>query len=322
LVLWYHQIAVSDPAIAREDIDTAEAFLSVLDPTNSRWVKDIRDWVFRGHADLAWKLVPGILRCDGTLEPWMKFLTARERIYAADGRLRDYMRTYAEFNAIKEFMVAADRAGHPIPDDSQALRSARDLNALLVSAAKNRGVPPSKPWPPQELLSIVALAQHSGLLTRLLDWSRRARVAAYHAAERVVFGGEAPRSERMVVWALRHPMIEWGWGEGTADADLVRIVTAPQATNPYLAAQAGLFTLVRHHHEDVPFDALLEERMAKGVPEYLSGGLPAMWRLSLPRSQAPRLLRLLGLDGISAATVFPGLPGVARSLEEQRRWEY
>jgi hypothetical protein len=296
----------ADDPVQPQDFTRAEDLLAVLGPTDPRWKDDLRDWVFRGHADLDWKLVPSILRCEGKPEPWKRFLSSEDERAAADSNIRDIVRKRAEFQAIVEFMTAADRVGLAIPEDSQILRSSQHLAALVVGAPPERGAAPLSDglWPPRAMLSIVALAQHYGILTRLLDWSWRPRVAAYHAVERALFGPGPLRSDRLVVWGLRHAFITWGWWKGQ-DSKLVTLVTAPQATNPNLAAQAGLFTVVRDRHEDAALDDIITERIASGkVVKWMKA--PAMWKLTLPHSEAPRLLRLLALDGVSAATVYPG----------------
>jgi hypothetical protein len=88
---------------------------------------------------------------------------------------------------------------------------------------------------------------------------------------------------------------------------------------PTLSAQAGLFTVVRDAHEDVSLESVIRDSSEN--EGWLLPMLPVMRKLTLPHSEARRLLRLLALDGVNAATVFPGYGGVVASLEEERLWE-
>jgi hypothetical protein len=49
---------------------------------------------------------------------------------------------------------------------------------------------------------------------------------------------------------------------------------------------------------------------------------PAFWKFTLPHTEAPTLLRLLALDGISAATIFPSYAGVVSALRERPLWDF
>jgi hypothetical protein len=169
-------------------------------------------------------------------------------------------------------------------------------------------------WPPHELTSLVALAQHYLIPTRLLDWTWKPRVAAYFAA-RDVMKNEARRKGRLAVWALRIAMVESLWIHQT-DPD-VEIVRAPYASNPNLAAQAGLFTVARHVHENVGLQAVLERQcMGRGLPLNT-----VLAKLTLPVTEARSLMARLAYEDVSAATVFPGYGGVSETLREQEWWD-
>ncbi|MDA1128439.1 MAG: FRG domain-containing protein, partial [Chloroflexi bacterium] len=76
----------------------------------------------------------------------------------------------AEFVALREFVVLADRVGLPIPGDSQIFREPVEPTELYDD------------WPSQEIWQILAVAQHHGVPTRLLDFSFDSNTAAFFAA--------------------------------------------------------------------------------------------------------------------------------------------
>jgi FRG domain-containing protein len=63
-----------------------------------------------------------------------------------------------------------------------------------------------KEWPPNEVLSLMALAQHHGIPTRLLDWSRHPLKAAWFAASEA---SESLEKEGLLsVWALSVELLD------------------------------------------------------------------------------------------------------------------
>jgi hypothetical protein len=207
----------------------------------------------------------------------------------------------AELRLLQLFVEACDLSALPWPIDSSTfceqwiLTNCRGLNDV----ARN-----PETWPPRELFDLLAIAQHHRVPTRLLDWTRRSHVASYFAAEGGLDDGGHGDGD-MAVWAL--DLERRGLFRG------VEVVRVPGATSKNLAAQEGLFTLVRgpgargQPYVGSRIEDVLDEKFAHNP-----SACP-LWKITLPRSQAPKLLERCAKFGVSGATLFPGYDGAARS---------
>lgn len=160
---------------------------------------------------------------------------------------------------------------------------------------------------------LMGLAQHHGLPTLLLDWTRRAPVAAYAAASSACDPSTTDKGDHLAIWALRaQPDQSFSCGrQEDYSTAMFQVYQAPAGTNPNLRAQAGLFTLV-FGYDDPGVDTIVARRGDDG---------PELRRLTLPHSEAPKLLRLLANEGITGASMFPGADGVVRSMREESWWD-
>ena len=171
----------------------------------------------------------------------------------------------------------------------------------------------------------MALAQHYGIPTRLLDWTRYSLVAAFFAAE----GGlktllEYPE-ERLVVWSLFYPLM------GTKTYNVkggysLRVIRAPGATNPNLTAQQGAFTLAhpRHTREWSGFYRPLEKILWEpedGENFRTDIQQCELRKFTLPVKESPRLLHLLENYDITPSSIYPGYNSIADDLKNQGRWK-
>lgn len=140
---------------------------------------------------------------------------------------------------------------------------------------------------------MLALGQHHGLPTRLLDWTESPYVAAFFAFSPATF--LKANDSQIVIWALDRRSPIW------YPVDGIGVIDLPSIGNLRLRNQAGKFTRAQ-----APV-ATIEEYIEKH-----KDSSNALTRLLVPRSEAMKAMADLDAMGIHHGTVFPELEGAAR----------
>jgi hypothetical protein len=273
------------------ELDTAEALVEALRPTNPRWMKSRhQSWIFRGHFDAAWVLRPTAFRP----ECWARLGGVPEHAEGMD---------LFELDELVRFALALDSAGLAVPG---GISRSKLEEWLYADRAPKSWIEP--------LLEVMALAQHHGFPTRLLDVTYHSLVAAYFAAvgDILKVASEPPPKE-LCVWAIDAEVIH-GSDPGC------RVLRATRAGNPNLIAQDGAFVVwedstatlegIVHATEVDPYEEyrVTDEERYRGAPAV---------KMTLPREQAVRLLGLLARERVTGARLFPGPEGIIRYRYEQ-----
>lgn len=272
------------PSFELKEFDSAYSLWDALSPTKSIDPEGIDTFIFRGQADATWGLLPSALRENSF------YLSRAGTNFSEDV-------VWNEIEIINSFVTYCDRIGIKIPGDSQAFRQ-QHLNML------HQGKWVDKPslWPNPEILDLLAMAQHHGVPTRLLDWTSQPYVALFFAiSQSLSRTDDWTKETKLALWALntsricRHPEI--------------RIYRAAGAISPHLAAQHGLFTIHQHrggYGRTITVEGL--EELTDDLPD------PVFYKYTLPINEVIKLYKLLEKAGYNAASIYPSADGVGKAV--------
>jgi hypothetical protein len=303
---------MADDVIAEHPIFKGAAeFLAALRPGHPLWGDDPGAWVFRGHAESTWRLVPSGNR-RRSLAPY--FGTKYQAADPSDHYCAPEPSDLASL--MVEFVYALGRAGHNVPGTPF-------MDIERVAEMMTHGLPSMIGHDDNGAIELIALAQHHELPTFMLDWTRHSNVAAYFAASDTVnLPGEL--AGEIEVWALNRHVGNGNVLLGSIDGEHVqlRVATPLRGGNPNLHAQSGLFTYNSFYPPRrggaVHAADEIVAAMAAANPQF-HPALPLMHRLRLPQNQAGEVLRLLSFEPVTGATLFPGVGGVVRDVRERVR---
>ena len=234
--------------------DTAAELWDALSPTRVESLfstkQDIGKLIYRGQRDSTWKLIPSVLRDDSPARTlWV-------------GEIKSDDQVFIEVVTLSSFAKYADQAGVRIPNDSIEFRRRLRHPHHLRDPFR---------WPDPEYYELMALAQHHGVCTRLLDWTSSPYIALYFAASSSLKYYEERKDDSMLALWITQTNRSHG-------VDIIRAAWAISARN---AAQQSWFTVhpshrgsrreqleIRGLEEFDGFRCCIPRRFADGFPDY------------------------------------------------------
>ena len=306
--------------IVREiKVDSLDSFMSSIG-FNGKLLKKLQSaYIYRGHSKSSYQLLPTALRKDLKKELWS---LSGIGIPVDNQSEWEWWQIHVEYMLLLQFYRRCDSCGLYVPEVPR-LRKCLNTDYSFDIEFLLKG----EKWLPQDLYEIAGLAQHYGLLTRLLDWTSDFFTALYFASSGVICDKESNMDEAMVIWALNASYVDFL--SSTTNRLPLRIIRPRYYGNPNLSAQRGLFTFWEidkpYIEKEKPIEFLSGIKLVDRMPldEQLNGACPKekdydglLYKIIIPVKYAKDIYQYLMRIGYGASKHFPGYYGVVKNMKD------
>lgn len=282
------------------------------------------NYIYRGESSDQYRLIPSALRDKENHEQLINLVKRFCPSYKFINDNSEHCQMIAEFISLHQFYFHCDYRGLHVPNIN-------DFRKKLIGKVYIETIlRPYSTWLPLQYIEIAGLAQHYGVYTRLLDWSRDINVALYFAISGLTKASKMP--ENIVLWVLDTKAFQ----VPKQDSPGIELYTPEYAGNPNLCAQKGVFTLYRENcyfSDNCPDNFIKNDKKVKPFDEIikeideinpnqakLKNKKPILYKILIPTPQDDELYKYLSKQGYNASLIFPGYEGATKTIKDDLYW--
>ena len=210
-----------------------------------------------------------------------------------------------------DFLFRGQRRDLPLLPKLARIKLRGEINNIenLIIDEFRRASLPMAEFQPVDDWDLLALAQHHGLPTRLLDWTYSALAALYFTIKDPPFRNEKAILENGVVWLLSPDVKDYRTDTekfGPLSNKITKIFR-PKIISRRISAQGGAFTV---HKINTKGRVVTFEKHANFKKKLM--------KIIVPQKHFSKIRHRLNILGVNSSTLFPDIDGLCKHLQ----WRY
>ncbi|EPG9548487.1 FRG domain-containing protein, partial [Acinetobacter baumannii] len=239
--------------------------------------------IYRGHGESDWDLKPTFYRNKKNIG-WVKTNWSVDQNY--------------ESEILLKFQDSCDLAGVQLPSDNDQLR--RRQKNKLSKYRKSFGRD-QLDWFDDDFFELAVYAQHYGVETRLLDWTKNPFVASYFACSHALKMNYDPNS-KFCIWVLNSESITNELNQ------VLEVLDPPKGLNQHISHQQGVLTYTKNHIKI--FNKFGTRPCLKDILKYYESGYRLL-KITLGYELIVELFNYCNIHNFNACHLFRGANGAA-----------